>query len=102
IDALLYDANVARDKAFLATKKAEVKRAQSQLQQAENDAARALKLRAENKTFISDAEMDQFKYNREVMEAQLAVAETSVDQAQASLDNSLANLGYTDIVAPED
>jgi len=59
-------------------------------------------LRAENKTFISDAEMDQFKFNRMSLEAQLVVAETTVDQAQANLDNSLANLGYTEIRSPED
>ena len=41
IDPLLYEANVARDKAVLATRKAEVERAKALLQQAKNDEQRA-------------------------------------------------------------
>jgi HlyD family secretion protein len=102
IDPRLYESNVARDKASLATRRAEVERVRAQLQQAKNDEARSQALRAENKGFISDAEMDQFKFNRMSLEAMLTVAETSVQQAQASLDNSLANLNYTEIRSPVD
>src|SRR5215203_380841 len=45
IDPQIYEANVARDKATLATREAEVKRAEAQLQQARNDEARAVALR---------------------------------------------------------
>ena len=69
IDQRLYGANVARDKAFLATQKAGVERAKAQLQQALNDEARSQALRKENKNFISDAELDQFKFNRISLEA---------------------------------
>jgi HlyD family secretion protein len=102
IDPLLYKANVARDVATLATKKADVDRVKAQLQQAINDEARSKALRAENRLFISDAEMDQFRYKRESLAAELGVAEASVDQAKASLDNSQVNLDYTEIKAPVD
>ena len=102
IDQRLYAAYVARDKATLATTKAQVQRVQAELQKAKNDEARSLALRKENKNFISDTEMDQFKFNRLSLDAQLAVAITSVDQAQANLDQSVANLTYTEIRSPVD
>jgi HlyD family secretion protein len=102
IDPRLYEANAARDKALLATRVADVKRVRAQLQQARNDEQRAKSLRAANKDFISDAEMDQYKFATLSLEAQLTVADASVDQAQAGLDNSLANLEYCKIVAPVD
>lgn len=102
IDPRPFEANVARDRAQLATRKAEVARAKAQLQQAQNDEARAKALRAENKSFLSDTEMDQFKFNRMSLEAMLVVAEASVEQAQASLKISEANLAYTEIRSPVD
>lgn len=100
IDPRLYDANVARDKALLATRKAEVERAKALLQQARNDEARSIMLRKESKNFISDTEMDSFKFNRMSLEAQLIVAEASVETAEANLDTSKANLAYTNIRSP--
>jgi len=102
IDPRLYEANVARDRATLATQKAGVERARAQLQQAINDEKRSQALRRENKNFISDAEMDQFKFNRMSLEAQLVVAQASVEQAEANLKNSEANLAYTEIRSPVD
>src|SRR5207237_7236434 len=97
-----YEAAVAGNKAALATRHAEVDRADALLQQAKNDECRAKALRRENSKFISDAELDQFVFNRKSLQAQLAVAKTSVEQAKASLDKSLADLDYTVIRAPED
>jgi HlyD family secretion protein len=102
IDPRLYKASVAQARAFFANQKAGVEKAKAQLQQARNDEARSVALRAENRTFISDTEMDQFKYKRMTLEADVALAETAVDQAQAALDTSEANLSYTRIVAPVD
>ena len=102
IDPRLYEAAVAQARAFLANQKAGVEQAKAQLQQARNDEARSVALRAENRTFISDTEMDQFKYKRMTLEAELLLAETAVDQAQAALDTAEANLGYTRIVARVD
>ncbi len=100
VDPRLFDANVARDRATLETRKAEVIRVQAQLDQAINDERRSRELRKENRDFISDAEMDQFKYARKALEAQLAVANAAVEQADANLENSNTNLVYTKILSP--
>jgi HlyD family secretion protein len=102
IDPRLYEANVARDRATLATQRAAVARVQAELQRAINDEKRAIALRQQNKEFISDAEMDQFKFNRMALEAQLIVAQASVEQAEGNLKNSEANLEYTEIRSPVD
>jgi HlyD family secretion protein len=101
IDQRIYQAAVARDKATLATQKANVDQTQAKLQQAINDEQRAKALHAQKKGFISDSEMDQFKFNRLSLEAQLAVADATVLQAEANLDTSVANLEYTEIRSPE-
>jgi HlyD family secretion protein len=46
--------------------------------------------------------MDQFRFNRMSLEAQLEVAKANVEVAQGSLANSVANLEYTEIKAPVD
>jgi HlyD family secretion protein len=102
IDPRIYAAAVAQGRAFLANQKAAVDKAKAQLQQARNDEARSIALRKENRTFISDTEMDQFKFKRMMLEAELALAQSAVDQAQASLDASEANLNYTRIISPVD
>ncbi|MES2792299.1 MAG: efflux RND transporter periplasmic adaptor subunit [Planctomycetota bacterium] len=102
IDPRIYDAAVARDRASLASRDADVFRVKALLQQGINDEKRALALRLEDPTFIAQAEMDKVKFNRMSLEAQLQVAHTTVDQAKATLDNSLANLGYTQIKSPVD
>jgi HlyD family secretion protein len=102
IDQRIYLAAVARDKATLATQKANVDQTRAKLQQAINDEKRSQDLRAQNKGFISESEMDQFKFNRLSLEAQLAVADATVLQADANLDTSVANLEYTEIRSPED
>jgi len=100
IDPLLYKANVDQSAGALLNRIADVKRAKALLQQAINDERRALDLRAEDETFIAQAEMDRFKFSRMSLEAQLRVSETAISQAQAALKNSLVNLGYTVIRSP--
>ncbi|MFO1006276.1 MAG: efflux RND transporter periplasmic adaptor subunit [Planctomycetaceae bacterium] len=102
IDPRIYKANVARDEAALANRKADIFRVQAQLQQAINDEKRAIALREEDKTFIAQAEMDKFMFARLSLEAQLKVAELGVTQAEATLDLSELNLEYTDIRSPVD
>lgn len=102
IDPRLYEAALARDRAALETQLADVKRVQAQLQQAKNDEQRSLRLRERNKDYISDTEIDQYRFTRMGLEAQLTVAEAAVKQAQANLQNSEANLGYTEIRSPVD
>jgi HlyD family secretion protein len=100
IDPRLYEANVARDEAALANRKADRDRVAALLQQAANDLKRAATLYKQN--LISDTEMDQFRFGHVSLQAQLAVAETSIDSALAALENSYANLEYTEIRSPVD
>jgi len=102
IDPRIYDASVQRDKAALKARAGDVARVQAELQRARNDETRSTDLKAENADFISQAELDQFRFARMSLEAQLLIADASVEQAQANLDNSNANLIYTDIVSPVD
>ena len=102
IDPRIYKANVSRDEAALANRKADVFRVEAQLQLAKNDEKRAIALRTEDESFISQAEMDKFRFGRLSLEAQLDVAKSAVDQAVATLENSLLNLEYTDITSPVD
>jgi HlyD family secretion protein len=102
IDPRIYRAQVARDTATLATANAEVERVKAVLQQAINDEKRAYALREEDATFIAQADLDKVRFHRMSVEAQLKVAETSIDQAEAQLELTVANLNYTDIVSPVD
>jgi HlyD family secretion protein len=102
IDTRIYEAAVARDQALLDTQNAEVQRADALLQQAVRDEKRALAIHQEDADFVSQAELDKLRFTKNVQEAQVAVARAAVKQAQANLDNSRANLGYTEIRAPTD
>jgi len=102
IDPRIYQANYDRDLAILLTRQADVKRVEALVQQAINDEKRADALRAEDPNFIAQAEMDKFHFTRMSLEAQVDLQKASVDQAKAQLDLSLANLKYTDILAPVD
>jgi HlyD family secretion protein len=130
IDPKLFQASVDRDqagvtnavgqlvasKAALVTREADAERAKALFEQAENDENRAISVRKENKSFVSDTEMDQFKFNCKSLKAQYNLALASVDQAKAAIEQadagvksakanlefSKANLEYTRITAPED
>ncbi|MCC6508910.1 MAG: efflux RND transporter periplasmic adaptor subunit [Pirellulaceae bacterium] len=102
IDPRIYQPVVERDEALMQTRAAEVLRAEAKLQQARNDERRALELQKRSTDFISATEVDQLKFNRMVQEAELSVAKTAVEQARANLDNSRANLEYTEIRSPVD
>ena len=102
IDPTIYDANVNRDKANYDSRVADVNRVKAQLQQAINDERRALALRAEDPTFIAQAEMDKFKFARMSLDAQLIVAEASVKQSLESYKFSQSQRAYTEIKAPKD
>jgi HlyD family secretion protein len=102
IDPRIYDAAVDREQASLQTRMAEVDRVKAELQRAKNDEQRANALKAENEDFISQTELDQYRFTRMGLEAQLKVAEAGVQQARASLENAEANVEYTRITAPVD
>lgn len=100
IDPRVHQSSVDRDKANFSTREAEVARATSQLQQAINDERRGDQLKGATKDFISEAEMDQFRFTRMNRDAELLVAQANVQQAKAQLDNSLTNLAFTEIRSP--
>jgi HlyD family secretion protein len=106
VDPRIYDAAVKRDQAALNRAEAEIRRVGALRDQARSDYRRALYVQQvseeEEEEYISEAELDQYMYNYWSLEAQLAVAWASYDQAKANLENSLANLGYTKIYSPVD
>jgi HlyD family secretion protein len=102
VDPLIYQSNVDRDEAGLVTRIADVERVRALLRQAENDLERAEALREKNADFVSETEMDQFKFNYKSLKAQRQLAKAAVKQAKASLEYSKAQLGYCNITAPVD
>jgi HlyD family secretion protein len=102
VDPRIYDANVKRDRAALARATAEVKRVTALRDQAFSDYQRAQLLEQDNQDFISGTEIDRYKYNYLALEAEIEVALASLDQAEANLETSQANLGYTKIYSPVD
>ncbi|MCG6156334.1 efflux RND transporter periplasmic adaptor subunit [Rubinisphaera margarita] len=100
IDPRIYKASVERDRAALATRQADLQRIRARLQNASNDEQRALGLKSDNPEYISDTELDQYKFARIGLEAEVLLAQASIDQAKANLENSLANLEYTRITSP--
>ncbi|WP_197356822.1 efflux RND transporter periplasmic adaptor subunit [Aureliella helgolandensis] len=102
IDPRLFAANVARDKAVLATREAELARIKSDLQQAQNDLRRGESLQLSNQNFMSEFEMDTLRFACQGLAAQVQSAEAGIMQAQASLENSQANFEYTEIRSPVD
>ncbi len=102
IDPKLAQAAVDRDRAALETQKAELSRIEALLQQARNNEYRARKLAGINKDYLSDTEMDQYKFTTLTTEAQRKLAVANITQAEANLKNSEANLEYTRIISPVD
>lgn len=102
IDARIYESEVAQDRAIVATRKADLQRVKALLEQAVNEEQRGLGVREDNEDFISDSELDALKYQRLSLAAQVEVSKAAVQQAEAKLKNSLANLEYTEIRSPVD
>jgi HlyD family secretion protein len=100
IDPRIYMASVQRDRAALASREADVERIKASLQLARNNESRAGALKEENADFVSQAELDQVRFARMELEAQLKLADAAVLQARANLDNSETQLAYTEIRAP--
>jgi HlyD family secretion protein len=102
IDPRLFVARIAQDKAALAHRVADRKRVSALLEQARNNERRGLELRKTKASYISDAEIDQVTAERKAFEAQLDLADASIDEAQAALATSTTNLEYTVIESPVD
>jgi len=102
IDPQLYEPDLRRDEAILATRRAEVEQTDARLKNAINDEKRAIALRAQDKGFISDTDMDQFKFTRMALDALLNVSKANVKQAEENVKTSKTRLNYTKIESPED
>jgi HlyD family secretion protein len=102
IDPQLYEPDVRRDEASLATRAAEVDQIDAKLQQARNDEKRSLDLRDLDRGFISKTDLDLYKFTRMSLEAQLKVAKANKRQAEEFLNMSKTKLGYTKIESPVD
>jgi len=102
VDPRLFKANVDRDEATLATRQAELERVEAQLQQALNNYIRGQKLRQTNQDFMSDREMDALVFEVKSLQALRKLAKASIQQSQASLETSRANLNYCEVTAPVD
>ena len=102
IDPKLLQAAVDRDQAALEAQEADLARVGALRDQAKNNYDRARNLAAVNKDYLSDTEMDQYKFALQTAEAQVKLSAASVKQAKAQLQNSKENLGYTKITSPED
>lgn len=102
IDSRLFEAAVAEDRALLGIREAEVNRVESDLELAKLDLDRANRLKDRGEGFVSQVEIDKFRFKVESLEAQAKIASAGVKQAEAGLSNSEANLAFTKIVSPVD
>ena len=102
VDPRLFKASVDRDQASLATRQADLERVEAQLRQALNNYMRGKKLREANKDFLSDREMDALVFEVKSLQAQRKLAKSTIQQAEASLETSLANLNYCEVTSPVD
>ena len=122
IDPRLQQASVAHDRAALSTAVADAQRIERELEQAIADEKRAyapaqkdpnLRLpgpaaskdptSSRNRSrYISQAELDQYRFARMALAAQWQWAKANVEQARAGLRISEANLEYTNITSPVD
>jgi HlyD family secretion protein len=102
IDDKLQKAAFLRDQAAVATQEAERVRVAALLEQAERKEVRAANLKKIDPTYISVDEMEQVQYATITLKAQLKLAEASVKQAEANLQNSLDQLNYTKVLGPKE
>jgi HlyD family secretion protein len=102
IDPRLLQSAFDREEAALATQEAELARINAQFDQAVANEKRAIQLRKTNKDYVSDQEMDQLRYARLALFAQIDLAEANILAARAGLENARTNLGYAKIKSPVD
>ena len=79
---------------------ADLVRVQALLDQARHDEKRAQRLHPANA--ISETDFDQCLADRKSLEAQLELAEATIQESQANLETAKTNLEFTDIRSPVD
>jgi HlyD family secretion protein len=100
IDPAPYQTRLEQDKANLARAEADVGRVKANLVQAEKELARSREL--QKRELISASDLDAAVATYDSLLAQVKVAEASVAQARAAMENSNVNLRYTTIKSPID
>ena len=100
LDPAPYKGRVDSDRANLARSQADVLRVQALLKQAEKEVERYTKLVATE--LVTESEYEATVANRDSLQAQVAVAEATVRQQEATLAISEVNLRYTTIESPID
>jgi HlyD family secretion protein len=102
IDDRLQRAAVERDQAAVETQMAELERLKALRDQAERNEKRARNLSKKNPDYISETDMDQFTYTLLAYQAQVKLAQASIRQAEAALQNSKDQLAYTRVLGPKE
>ncbi len=100
IDPAPFQVKVDRAEADLATARARVQKARADLALKQLTLNRNRELRAKNT--ISQLELDTARSDSDQAQAQLALEEAGVRQAEASLQEARISLAYTDIRSPVD
>jgi HlyD family secretion protein len=100
IDPAPFQVKVERAEADLATAHAKVQKAQADLQLKQLTLNRNRELRGKN--MIAQLDLDTAKTDYDQAQAQLALEEAGVRQAEALLQEARINLAYTDIRSPVD
>ena len=100
LDPAPYKGRVDSDRANLARAQADVVRVQALLKQAEKEVERYTRLVATE--LVTESEYEATVANRDSLQAQVAVAEATVRQQEATLAISEVNLRYTTIESPID
>jgi HlyD family secretion protein len=100
LDSTQYEANADRDRFFIQSSKADLIEAQARLQRDKDSYERQKKLFAEQ--LISRDQLESFKAQYDVSDAQVNGIQFQIKQAEASLKSTLDNLNKTVFVAPRD
>jgi HlyD family secretion protein len=100
IDATIYEANLQRARAAVASAEAAVVQAAANRDQARRALERTRALRAENENLVSPEQLEQAQTAFDVAEALATAAGHQADQARAALQEARDQLAKTRIVAP--
>ena len=100
IDPTIYQSNLQRAQALLASSEASAVQAKANRDQAERALRRTKELREQNANLISQEQLEQAQTAYDVADALANSAQHQVDQARAGLQEARDQLSKTRIVAP--
>src|SRR5437667_3204233 len=100
IDPTIYQSEVQRAQAALATAEALALQARANRDQAQRALGRTKELHAQNPNLVSQEQLEQAQTAFDIAEANLNSATHQVDQSRAAVESSRQNLAKSHIVAP--